>query len=784
MNKLRTLKRLARQQVSNRIWNYLMKDGQRRRGRQPFGAEELRLLRDALVSQNLCCIDGRMVPAFERAFAEAHDVPYAVASTSGTAAIHVALGAIDLEPGDEVITAPITDLGTIIPIISQGGIPVFADIDGTFNMDPADVERRITPRTRAIIAVHLFGNPCDMGQLRAIADRHHCVLIEDCSQAHLARYDGRLVGTIGDIGCFSFQQSKHMTTGDGGMTITANPQYYERMKLFADKGFARKGFGARAYLFHAPNYRMTELVGAVGLAQLGKLPDVIARRRELGALMTQELANVPGIECAPVTPGATHSYWLYPLLTTAADGSRIVDAVRAAGLYAGLGYTGKPIYLCSESLTAKKTYGRSQWPFTAAPPGVVHEYREGLCPRAEDTLPRLVCISLDESWSRRDVTRAAAAIRAAATGVATTTVSSATAARTHAPVHVVAEQKVRIGIVGCGQMGRWHLDAYQRNPRVEVVAFADAHLAHADAFAREAGGRAYESHIAMLAGERLDGISICTVPVTHRAIAADALRAGVHVLCEKPLATSREDAEAMAALAEAQKRLLLTAFKFRFFDEVIKTRELIASGAIGNIIHARLMFGGYMDMSGSWYAQPEMSGGGVLLDNGPHAFDLARALFGEIASVSATTSRHQQLSVEDTAQVRCELARGGVLTVDLSWSLPVPSRNYLEIFGSQGAALLDLEGLSYRLNTWRNWKRVANQASIKDAFARQTEHFVAAIGSGRPHVTTLADGVATQRLIEAAYRSVATSRPVALIEERFDVGGAIDRTPEMAVEQV
>src|SRR5262249_42236281 len=138
-------------------------------------------------------------------------------------------------------------------------------------------------------------------------------LIEDCAQAHFAEYKGKFAGTIGDIGCFSFQQSKHMTTGDGGMTITQNKAYYERMKLFADKGYARKGWGTRAYLFHAPNYRMTELVGAVGLAQLKKVRVVINKRRELARHMTDLLAGLDSLQTVPTTHGATHSYWLYPM---------------------------------------------------------------------------------------------------------------------------------------------------------------------------------------------------------------------------------------------------------------------------------------------------------------------------------------------------------------------------------------------------------------------------------------------------------------------------------------
>src|SRR3990172_9509861 len=181
----------------------------------------------------------------------------------------------------------------------QNAIPVFADIDETYNMDPLDVERKITPRTRAILAVHLFGNPCDMDAIVEITKRHKIPLIEDCAQAHMAEYKGKKVGTIGDIGCFSFQQSKHMTTGEGGMAITSNKSYYERMKFFIDKGWARKGWGPRAYLFLSPNYRPTELIGAVGLAQLKKVNGVAQKRHDLGEYMTKLLSNVDGVTPPP-----------------------------------------------------------------------------------------------------------------------------------------------------------------------------------------------------------------------------------------------------------------------------------------------------------------------------------------------------------------------------------------------------------------------------------------------------------------------------------------------------
>jgi dTDP-4-amino-4,6-dideoxygalactose transaminase/predicted dehydrogenase len=735
-------------------------------GRAPFNFEELKMVRAALLSQNLCCVDGHMVPEFERRFGFAYGVPYGVASTSGTAAIHVALGALDLNPGDEVITAPITDMGTIIPILSQGAIPVFADVDQTLNMDPAAVEKCITPRTKAIIAVHLFGNPCDMDAMSAVARKYQLPLIEDCSQAHWTEYKGRLVGTIGDIGCFSFQQSKHMTTGDGGMTITSNSAYYERMKLFADKGYARKGWGARAYLMHAPNYRMTELVGAVGLVQLGKVQAVVEKRRELGEHLTRLLSRVDGVVPAPVTPGAKHSYWLYPMRVEGHSAEAVAEEMIRQKLWVSAGYTGKPIYLCSESLAAKKTYGTSEWPFNCNP-GITYEYREGLCPNAEAGLKHIVCIPFDESRGHDYVERIAAVVssaigklgtRAAVGSPAAAVAPSASSSRPASPKSQTA--KVRVGIVGCGQMGRWHLDAYARNPHVQLVGFVDTSIGRAEQFAREVGGRAYSSHQELLKHESLDAVSLCSVPSTHRDIAIDLLDAGVNVLCEKPLAISVAQAEEMASSAKQNNRLLFTAFKFRFHDEVRKAKQLIDAGSLGRVVSFRLMFGGYIDMKDQWYAQKAISGGGIIMDNGPHAADLIRFLFGGIRSVAAQVANVQKLDVEDTARLDVIMDHEVAGTSDLSWSLRIPARSYLEVYGEDGAASLDAEGISYKFKTWSEWKREPNQLDAKGAFARQINYFVEATQGNNPLALGNGEGVASQRVIDAAYESVRQDRRI------------------------
>jgi len=379
-------------------------------GRTLFGEEEVKLATEAIRSQNLFCWSGTKVQEFEEKFAGLYGVKHAVASTSGTASIHVAVCAVNPSPGDEIITAPITDLGTIVPILQQNAIPVFADIDETYNMDPEDVERNITERTKAIIVVHLFGNPCDMDAMSEIARRHNLILIEDCSQAHVTKYKGRYCGTIGDIGCFSLQQSKHMTTGDGGVTITNDEELFERMRLFRDKGYRRKGWGPRAYLFLAPCYRMNELTAAVGLGQIPKVRARVEKRTALGNKLTELLKDVDGIKPAPRTPGAEHSYWMYALRVEKWPAGDFAEALRAEGVPAGHGYIGKPIFMCAEALRSKITYGDSQCPFSCPHAARKIEYDESLCPRTQEALDHMVTFAFNENYSESDIADVAGAI--------------------------------------------------------------------------------------------------------------------------------------------------------------------------------------------------------------------------------------------------------------------------------------------------------------------------------------------------------------------------------------
>ncbi|GAA0581471.1 DegT/DnrJ/EryC1/StrS family aminotransferase [Kribbella sandramycini] len=371
-----------------------------------FGDDEVKAAERVLRSGMLSSTWGAEVRALEQEFATLIGAEYAVGCSSGTAALHLAVAAVDPEPGDEIITTPISDMGTIFPILMQNAVPVFADVNPlTGNLDPAAVAAAITPRTKAVLAVHLFGKPAPIRELRALCDEHGLRLIEDCAQAYLAPVGDRYAGRVGDIGCFSLQQTKHISAGDGGLVITDDPALARRMRLFADKGWPRDT-NERTYLFLALNYRMTELVGAVTRAQLTRLAGVVADRRTGAARLTAGLGELPGVR----TPldGGDHVYWMYPLVLdpdVAGDIHQWGAALTAEGVAANPGYLTGPLY-AAPAIREHRTYGRSEFPLQ----GVA--YPPGLCPVAEELIDRrLLVLNWNENYSSADVDDIVTAIR-------------------------------------------------------------------------------------------------------------------------------------------------------------------------------------------------------------------------------------------------------------------------------------------------------------------------------------------------------------------------------------
>lgn len=391
--------------------------------RKSFGPEEEAEVLDALRSQNLFYAGGSKVYAFVNAFKDLYGVHSAVPSTSGTAAIHVAVGTINPEPGDEIIVAPITDMGSVAPIVLSGAIPVFADVElETFNLDPNDVANKITDRTRAIIAVHCWGRPVNLDAILEIARRRNIYVIEDCSQSHYVKHKGRLTGTTSDFGTFSFQQSKYITCGDGGLTIVNRKEMVPRAEIHVDKGcdWTEDRKYRKRYAFFAPCYRMTELQGAVLLAQLRKLPDIVERRQALGSKLALMLEGINGLYPPPAADESYgHGYWGFAMRVEeeelGASRDEFMEALAAEGVPGGT-WLGKPLYLF-ESLMEHITFGHSHWPFVGTGRVKPPHYGAGLCPRAEKAMRELISVGLNEEWTETDVEDVARAVRKVAAGL-------------------------------------------------------------------------------------------------------------------------------------------------------------------------------------------------------------------------------------------------------------------------------------------------------------------------------------------------------------------------------
>jgi perosamine synthetase len=379
-----------------------------------LGVEELQLLSEAIHSGTLTSTKGTFVKQLERRFAEMIGVKYAYACASGSAAVHTAIAAINPEPGDEIITTSITDMGALTPILYQTAIPVFADVDPrTWNVTAESIERCISDRTKAIIVTHLFGNPCEMTEIMALANARGIPVIEDSAQGFLATHNGQAVGAIGTIGCFSLQQGKHITTGEGGIVTTNDDALARRMFLFINKAF---GYGDANpdHYFIAPNYRMCELQGAVAVAQLSKLKDIVARRQASAQKLTAQLAGIAGITTPWQDVRNTHVFWKYCLSVDAdviAEGA-VGLAKRLKedfGIFSAPRYIQKPAFQC-QVIQEQRTFGNSRFPFNLARPEAV-DYSPEKFPGTFLGLERVLVLPWNEAYTDEHINYIARAIK-------------------------------------------------------------------------------------------------------------------------------------------------------------------------------------------------------------------------------------------------------------------------------------------------------------------------------------------------------------------------------------
>jgi dTDP-4-amino-4,6-dideoxygalactose transaminase len=332
---------------------------------------------------------GTLEEMVERKFA----IKHALAVTSGTAALITALSALGIGPGDEVIVPGYAFIASMSSVIIARAVPVLAEIDESLTLDPADVEKRITPRTKAIMAVHMLGNPCDMENLQAIAAKHRLILIEDAAQAFGGSYKGRRLGTLGRIGTYSFNIFKMINAGDGGMVVTDDDELYFRAYGYHDQGHlpSRAGveIGNRSII--GQNYRMNEITGAVLIAQFRRLEDIIGRLRQIKSRFRKQIEGIPGLAFRKLHDSEGECNTLLTVFLTSKD---IAEKLARKLNTTTVIKSGWHVYNNMEQILGKKMITEHGCPYNCAGYPCRQEYRKGMLPKTDDILARAINISI------------------------------------------------------------------------------------------------------------------------------------------------------------------------------------------------------------------------------------------------------------------------------------------------------------------------------------------------------------------------------------------------------
>jgi predicted dehydrogenase len=316
----------------------------------------------------------------------------------------------------------------------------------------------------------------------------------------------------------------------------------------------------------------------------------------------------------------------------------------------------------------------------------------------------------------------------------------------------------RFGLVGAGGIAQAYSQALQQMPGAKLVAVADVNIDAAEKMANEHNAASFSSIKQMQAETDLDAVIVCTPPLFHKEQCCDLLNAGIHVLCEKPLSIDSDSALEMFHVAKTNDVVFTMASKFRFVEDVIKAKQFIQEGLLGEVILYENCFTGKVDMTERWNSNPEISGGGVLIDNGTHSLDIMRYLVGGLSEIRVVEGKRiQELPVEDTVHVFVRSESGVMGSIDLSWSLHKPLPNYISIYGTLGTLNLGWRESSYKLNDDKEWTVFGKGYDKIEAFKNQLMNFCGAIAGTEELIITPSDGVASVYTVEAAYAAMQQS---------------------------
>ena len=383
-----------------------------------IGQPERRYVEELLSSNFANSKNVGMLGRFEKAFAKKFDMPYAIAQANGTMTLHTALWGAGVRAGDEVITTPLTMSSPAMAILQADAVPVFADvIEDSFQMDPKSVEKLITPRTKAILAVALYGLSPEMDELMMIAKKHNIMVIEDSAECFLGKYKGQTVGSIAPISSFSMQSTKHMTAGEGGIVCCKDPDLADDMRRFSVLGYKSlsrasgvitkddiQNPGYERHVMLGYNYRMPELCAAVGLGQLERLDELVQRRMDVAALFIDAIGDCAWLKPQVVAPHMVHSYWslaarlLHPDISWTTLRTTFMEK-GGDGIYAAwkLSYQ-EPMFQ-----EATRNFSGKEAVIDATYKGTMQSFEPGLCPIAERVQNQILAFKTNYwDWERAE----------------------------------------------------------------------------------------------------------------------------------------------------------------------------------------------------------------------------------------------------------------------------------------------------------------------------------------------------------------------------------------------
>lgn len=360
-----------------------------------MGDEETNAVMEVMKSGNLSSFIGRAGEGFlggekvnklEKDFCNKFTAKYAISVNSATTALHTAIAACEIGPGDEVLVTPFTMVATASAVLMNNAVPIFVDIDkDTYNLNPKEIEKWITPRTKAIVVANIFGLPADLIEIMNIAKKYNLYVIEDNAQSPGASIDGKYAGTFGHLSIFSLNYHKIIHSGEGGLILTEDPELARRCQLIRNHGeMVVNDEGDFDTVVLGNNYRMSELHAAIGIEQLKRLDGFLIGRRELAAQLTAGLLSFPGLSGTKVPSGYEHSYYTYPIKYHKSEWEiereTFAKAMEAEGFPVGVGYQ-KPIYMLP-MYQHKKVYNQTTFPFSLIE-NPIQQYGKGICPVTE-----------------------------------------------------------------------------------------------------------------------------------------------------------------------------------------------------------------------------------------------------------------------------------------------------------------------------------------------------------------------------------------------------------------